>query len=841
MDPFPSGHPFGGPSPENSATDEGTETKQDPSQVALVTLNYESLYFNNLELLYHRYVQPLSKWGLIKKVDLDTMFSQIHGLYTATKDHIDVLGSIAKYDSGDIARIEEIARIFVEDTLIPMYSTFVNSFADIQQTVERCKMNHERFGTFLHMQERTTHSTLSSLLRQPILRIPVYTEIVNKLLTLLPVEHALHASLTSVQEQWAELNARVESNQKEVQNGEKLAAIELSFPYDHLELGCGKSDDETDVKRRWTLGRRVAGRQGTGKTNEVLNEYSRVGNTEWQIVYQMQCSSTRWFLDEFEAWDGLEKDGHKRRIFLFNDAVLVAKPRSRGTYTLRRRFKFCESWVGENDDMDESFSIIIGSPFFRTSILSFQSDAQKQETASLFKRLISSAKDAEQETMGKLAIFPFLSQGYNAKPTAAIANAECVELEVSLKDTAHDVIGVLLKRLGIPILSPELGANAYTLFELTTHGLLQVSAWECPLVISKVGSRCHMHRSRCQFVFRRMIDPQLTVELLPDALKCLVTHSNERKAARNRHASESQVDLRNARKMTTAEQLDQLNREKKKGFWKITAGLTKKLGFGAGTKMPYAMPTSNKGPDGMLYCRPLDSLFADGVMVKPLRDMISRLYHDGPSAMGLFRKSANARVCRQVRERLDEGDDVDFADLPILAVGAILKEFLRSLPDSVMTLKLYDEMVATNSVPDTIKRVDDVGQVIAKLPEANRMLLGALMPVFVKIGEAGDVNGMTPSNVGICIGQSIMWPRTTEDILKNDVPPFIEFLIVQFEALFGREDQHTVFEPLEKSSEGDVDDNFGDGIVSPSPQEEHALDSRGMGSVSDPEILSTSH
>jgi len=834
MDPFPSGHPFGEP-PEESLT----RPSQDPSQVALVTLNYESLYFNNLELLYHRYVQPLSKWGLIKKVDLDTMFDQIHELYSITKAHIDVLGSIAKFDSNDITRIEEIARIFVDGKLIPLYSKYVDTFAEIQQTVERCKMNHERFGTYLHMQERTTHSALASLLRQPVLRIPVYTDIVHKLLACLPETHGLRDSLTKVEGEWVELTARVESNQKEVANAEKLAAVELSFPYDHLELGGPmKGEDDGDEKKRWILGRRVAGRQGTGKSNEVLNEYQRCGNTEWHIVHQMRCNGPRWFLDEFDAWDGLEKDGHKRRVFLFNDLVLLAKPRSRGTYTLRRRFKFSEAWIGENEDMDESFSIVVGSPFFRNSVLSFQSDAQKQETASLFKRLISASKEAEMEPTGTLTIFPFLSQGYNAKPTAAILNAECVEVEVSLKSTSHEIIEQLLQKLGIPILSPELGAKAYTLFELTTHGLLQVSPWECPLVISKVGSRCHMHRSRCQFVFRRMIDPALTVEALPEALKCLVTHSSEKKGGRNRHASESQVDLRNARKMTTAEQLDQLNREKKKGFWKITAGLTKKLGFGANAnapKMPYAIPTSVKAPEGQLYCRPLECLFTDGEMVKPLRDMISRLYYDGPSAQGLFRKSANARVCRQVRERLDAGDEVDFTDLPILAVGAILKEFLRSLPDSVMTLKLYDEMVGTNALLDKIQRVDHVTQVMAKLPEANQLLLGALMPVFVKIGESGDINGMTPSNVGICIGQSIMWPRTTEDILKNDVPPFIEFLIVQFEAIFGRESQHTIFGPLEPTAtQDDVDDNFGE-VVSPMPIDEEGR--MPSGSISDPEIL----
>ena len=120
-----------------------------------------------------------------------------------------------------------------------------------------------------------------------------------------------------------------------------------------------------------------------------------------------------------------------------------------------------------------------------------------------------------------------------------------------------------------------------------------------------------------------------------------------------------------------------------------------------------------------------------------------------------------------MREHLDEGTDVDFAELPILAVGAIMKEFLRALPDSVMTLSLYDgkllallapstagscqvlmfslgytEMVATNKVLDETARLQDVAAVLAKLPSSNRYLLGALMPLFVEICKAEEINSM---------------------------------------------------------------------------------------------------
>eukprot|EP00041_Stephanoeca_diplocostata_P031175 m.964757 g.964757 ORF g.964757 m.964757 type:complete len:78 (-) comp23905_c0_seq3:30-263(-) len=56
-------------------------TRQDPEQVALVTLNYESLYFNNLELLVTRYVQPLRKFEIVDGEDSQAMFRNIDEMY----------------------------------------------------------------------------------------------------------------------------------------------------------------------------------------------------------------------------------------------------------------------------------------------------------------------------------------------------------------------------------------------------------------------------------------------------------------------------------------------------------------------------------------------------------------------------------------------------------------------------------------------------------------------------------------------------------------------------------------------------------------------------------------
>ena len=341
------------------------------------------------------------------------------------------------------------------------------------------------------------------------------------------------------------------------------------------------------------------------------------------------------------------------------------------------------------DSQDAERSLILGSPYHRRGVLSFATISKKRKFAETARRLIAEAveREHEEERNGEISLFPFLQaklDDVNAIPTFQ-------PVRCGLMDSAADVVVSTLKQIGGAEAAGAPDPRAFTLYELTSHGIMVVNAWECPLAIHRVGSRCHLHRARCQFVLRRSSDPPLKIDMLPATLQALITHMSTKA---QRRTSESAPGVHHGRILTTAEQLDQLNREKKKGFLKgITHGIGKRLGLGLGAKDAHAKapmsPVLPKGPKkiGQLYGRRLDDIFVAGELPKPLQHMISRLYHDGPEAQGLFRKSANARVCRQVREHLDDGQDVDFSELPILAVGAILKEFLRALPDSVMYVR----------------------------------------------------------------------------------------------------------------------------------------------------------
>ncbi|KAG0720623.1 Rho GTPase-activating protein 20 [Chionoecetes opilio] len=97
---------------------------------------------------------------------------------------------------------------------------------------------------------------------------------------------------------------------------------------------------------------------------------------------------------------------------------------------------------------------------------------------------------------------------------------------------------------------------------------------------------------------------------------------------------------------------------------------------------------------GSLYGQSLVKLVeADNRLPKPVMDMLSQLFLKGPFTVGIFRKSANARLVRELREKLDsvDGDNnIDMDSIHITAVAALLKDFLRSMPDCLLVADLYE-------------------------------------------------------------------------------------------------------------------------------------------------------
>ena len=78
-------------------------------------------------------------------------------------------------------------------------------------------------------------------------------------------------------------------------------------------------------------------------------------------------------------------------------------------------------------------------------------------------------------------------------------------------------------------------------------------------------------------------------------------------------------------------------------------------------------------------------------------------------------------------------------------------------------------------------------RVVFRLPNENQLFLRYLMPLLHHISRSSDMNGMTSVNLAICFAPSMLWPNTKLDVIKNEVPPLIQFFIEHCPDIFGVE------------------------------------------------------
>ena len=76
---------------------------------------------------------------------------------------------------------------------------------------------------------------------------------------------------------------------------------------------------------------------------------------------------------------------------------------------------------------------------------------------------------------------------------------------------------------------------------------------------------------------------------------------------------------------------------------------------------------------------------------------------------------------------------------------------------------------------------------IEKFPEENRILVQHVIPLLHHISRFHSVNAMPTTNIAICLAPSLLWPDTGLDVIMNEVPPLVQFLIEHSPKIFGQE------------------------------------------------------
>lgn len=161
---------------------------------------------------------------------------------------------------------------------------------------------------------------------------------------------------------------------------------------------------------------------------------------------------------------------------------------------------------------------------------------------------------------------------------------------------------------------------------------------------------------------------------------------------------------------------------------------------------------------------------------------------------GLFRIAGSTAKVKNLVAAFDARAEQMHLYDPHTIAGA-LKQYLRDLPEPLLTYKLYPEWTKAAANTDTDKRLQALWQVAQKLPKANRHNLRYLMEFLNELSKNADVTKMNVSNLALVIGPNLIWPRAdssdeTLSIVDTRRPAVITEALIEHVQWFFSDHQH---------------------------------------------------
>ncbi|XP_042796142.1 T-cell activation Rho GTPase-activating protein [Panthera leo] len=194
-----------------------------------------------------------------------------------------------------------------------------------------------------------------------------------------------------------------------------------------------------------------------------------------------------------------------------------------------------------------------------------------------------------------------------------------------------------------------------------------------------------------------------------------------------------------------------------------------------------------------LFDQPLSIICGeDDILPRPIQDILTILCLKGPSTEGIFRKAANEKARKELKEELNSGGVVDLKSLPVHLLAVVFKDFLRSIPLKLLSCDLFEDWMDALERQNEEDRIEALKQVADKLPRPNLLLLKHLVSVLYLISKNSQISKMDASNLAICIGPNVLTRENDQHLsfeaqkdLNNKVKTLVEFLIDNCLEIFG--------------------------------------------------------
>ncbi|XP_022256815.1 uncharacterized protein LOC106471659 [Limulus polyphemus] len=545
-----------------------------------------------------------------------------------------------------------------------------------------------------------------------------------------------------------------------------LEKIQELFPNDDLNLF---EDDPFFPRKRIVRSRSTAAsklhRALSGKSKENLSETKPSQRRPNGPLRNKSC--TRTFIMESPVLFTMGVQKQERHMFLFNDILLIAKPRSSHSYKLKEKLLLCELWLSTcladvcESSRTSDTSFVLGWPTTNV-VATFSSPEMKDLWHSNLTQIINKVKKSETGVATlKVSYWNQEAKKDFYKP-----------IKVTNTQTANDCITMIMKELGEEMTNlkdcqlwvktgkddtpyPLIGHEYPFSIEMNfLRNLLQCSSLN-PHNFNNVSSD-----KKSVFIFRRLSTQKVAA---------LTDVSKKRKRQRK------PTIIGWAFKKQTSKQDSQ---------------------YGG----------NNFSSSCSIFGKPLSKLCADGNLPKALVAILAQIFHRGPYIVGIFRQSANARSCRELREKLELNTDLEMKDFSVIVLAAVFREFLRSLPDCLLLSDRYNKWLEVTGYEDEWAVREKITGLLRQLPPENIDLLKHFLCVLWQISQNSSENKMSSDNLARCIAPSLLWPKLINNqdcaILQPEVsekvPKIIAYLIDHCPTLFGEDSIHLFDSYLDK-------------------------------------------
>ncbi|XP_023197973.1 oligophrenin-1 [Xiphophorus maculatus] len=143
--------------------------------------------------------------------------------------------------------------------------------------------------------------------------------------------------------------------------------------------------------------------------------------------------------------------------------------------------------------------------------------------------------------------------------------------------------------------------------------------------------------------------------------------------------------------------------------------------------------------------------------------------------------------------------DLNSSDWDDKTVTSALKFYLRNLSEPLMTYDLHGELMSAAKSDNLDFRLSEIHSLIYKVPEKNREMLEMLIRHLVNVCSHSDENLMTPSNMAVIFGPTLMRAKEETVAAMLDIKfqnIVVEIMIEDYNKIFTCMPEDSAFPPV---------------------------------------------